>query len=85
MSNDNDPEVTGKATARGVRRIRDGFVIEHGVLVDYGDATSEEVPESQYRARSYQPAFEQLPWQAEDEGDTPYVPGVHLTDQRESI
>jgi hypothetical protein len=69
MSNDNDPEATRRAMARGLRRTRDGFVTEHGVLVDYGNSTSGEVPESQYRARGYQPPFEQLPWQAEDEGD----------------
>jgi hypothetical protein len=43
-------------------------VIEHGVLIDHGDSL-EEVPESQYRTQGYQPPVEELPWQAEDEGD----------------
>jgi hypothetical protein len=54
--------------ARGIHRIRDGFVTQHSVLVDYGESTHE-IPEDLYRRHGYQPPFEQLPWQDEDEGD----------------
>jgi hypothetical protein len=54
---------------RGVYRIRDGWVTQHSVLVDFGTSTLKEVSESQYRDEGYQPPFEQLPWKMEDEGD----------------
>jgi hypothetical protein len=59
--------------ARGIHRIRDGFVTQHSVLVDYGDSTHE-IPEDLYRRHGYQPPFEQLPWQDEDEGDAARPP-----------
>jgi hypothetical protein len=55
--------------SRGLYRVRDGWVTQHSVLVDVGDSTPKEMPESQYREKGYQPSFEQLPWKMEDEGD----------------
>jgi surface antigen len=57
--------------ARGLYRIRDGWVTQHSVRVKFDRGEEHEISEAEYRSRGYVPAFEELPWQVEDEGDTP--------------
>jgi surface antigen len=54
---------------RGLYRIRNGWVTQHSVRVEYDNEGEREIPETEYRSRGYAPAFDELPWQVEDEGD----------------
>jgi len=50
---------------RGLYRERNGWRTKHSTQVKYDEAQELEVPEDRYRARDYQPPFEQLPWKDE--------------------
>jgi hypothetical protein len=54
--------------ARGIYRIRDGWATQHSVMVKYYDGQESEVPEDQYRAKGYQPSFDELRWKDEGSG-----------------
>jgi hypothetical protein len=54
--------------ARGIYRERNGWGTQHCVRVKYDDEHQElDVAEDRYRARGYQPPFDQLPWKDEVE------------------
>ena len=48
--------------ARGIYRMRNGWGTQHSVHVKYDVGEELDMPEDRYRARSYQPPFDQLPW-----------------------
>jgi len=52
--------------ARGIYRERNGWGNQHSVRVKYDEHQELDVSEDRYRARCYQPPFDQLPWK--DEG-----------------
>jgi hypothetical protein len=54
--------------ARGIYRERDGWGTQHSVRVKYDERQELDVSEDRYRARGYQPPFDQLPWKDEGEG-----------------
>jgi hypothetical protein len=56
--------------ARGIYRERNGWSNQHSVRVKYDehqefDMPELDMPEDRYRARGYQPPFDQLPWKDE--------------------
>jgi hypothetical protein len=50
---------------RGLYRERNGWGTQHSAHVKYDEAQELDVSEDRYRARGYQPPFEQLPWKDE--------------------
>jgi len=54
--------------ARGIYRERNGWGNQHSVRVKYDEHQELDVPEDRYRARCYQPPFDQLPWKDEGGG-----------------
>jgi len=52
---------------RGLYRERNGWGTQHSAHVKYDEAQELDLSEERYRARGYQPPFEQLPWK--DEAD----------------
>jgi hypothetical protein len=54
--------------ARGIYRERNGWGAQHCVRVKYDVGQELDMPEDRYRARGYQPPFDQLPWKDEGEG-----------------
>ena len=47
--------------ARGICKIKNGWVTQDSAWVRYDDHTFLEVPEDKYREAGHQPPFEQLP------------------------
>ncbi len=55
--------------ARGIYRERNGWGgKQDSARVKYDEGQELDLPEDRYRARCYQPPFEQLPWKDEVEG-----------------
>ncbi len=54
--------------ARGIYRERNGWGNQHSVRVKYDEHQELDVPEDRYRARGYQPPFDQLSWKDEGGG-----------------
>jgi hypothetical protein len=54
---------------RGLYRERNGWGNQHSAHVKYDEAQELDVPEDRYRARGYQPPFDQLPWKDEIAND----------------
>jgi hypothetical protein len=54
--------------ARGIYRERDGWGAQHSVRVKYDVGQELDMSEDRYRARGYQPPFDQLPWKDESKG-----------------
>ena len=52
--------------ARGLYRTRNGWGTEHSVRVKYDEHQELDLSEDRYRARAYQPPFDQLPWNEDD-------------------
>jgi hypothetical protein len=50
---------------RGIYRERNGWNDQDCVRVKYDEHQELDVPEDRYRARGYQPSFEELPWKDE--------------------
>jgi hypothetical protein len=55
---------------RGIYRERNGWGNQHCVRVKYDKHQELDVPEDRYRARGYQPPFDELPWKDEPANDT---------------
>jgi hypothetical protein len=55
---------------RGIYRERNGWGNQHCVRVKYDEHQELDVPEDRYRARGYQPPFDELPWKDEAANDT---------------
>ena len=53
----------------GLYRERKGWGTQHSVRVKYDEHQELDVAEDRYRARGYQPPFDQLPWKGEDAND----------------
>jgi surface antigen len=64
------PAKSGQTMAKGIHRIKDGWVNQHSVLVKYDEGQEMEMPEDRYRSQGYQPAFENLPWKPETGGSS---------------
>jgi hypothetical protein len=47
---------------RGIYRERKGWGNQDSARVKYDEHQELDVPEDRYRARGYQPPFDQLPW-----------------------
>jgi hypothetical protein len=47
--------------ARGICKIKDGWVHQDSVWVEYDDGKRLEIPASQYESEGYQPPIELLP------------------------
>ncbi len=54
---------------RGIYRERKGWGDQDSAHVKYDEHQELDVPEDRYRARGYQPPFEQLPWKDESAND----------------
>ncbi len=54
---------------RGLYRERNGWGTQHSAHVKYDEAQELDLSEERYRARGYQPPFEQLPWKDEVDRD----------------
>jgi hypothetical protein len=54
---------------RGIYRERKGWGDQDSVHVEYDERQELDVSEDRYRARGYQPPFDQLPWKGEDVND----------------
>jgi hypothetical protein len=54
---------------RGIYRERNGWGTQHSVRVKYDEHQELDISEDRYRARSYQPPFDQLPWKDESAND----------------
>jgi len=52
----------------GIYRERNGWGNQHCASVKYDEQQEFDVPEDRYRARGYQPPFDQLPWKDEGGG-----------------
>ena len=52
--------------ATGASRINGGWGNQHSVIVLYEGGKSFEIPEETYRAASYNPPFDTLPWQTQE-------------------
>jgi hypothetical protein len=52
---------------RGIYRERNGWGNQHSAHVKYDEHQELDLPEDRYRARGYQPPFDQLPWKDEAE------------------
>ena len=52
---------------RGLYRERNGWGTQHSVHVKYDERQELNLAEDRYRARGYQPPFDQLPWKDEAE------------------
>ena len=59
---------------RGIYRERNGWGTQHSAHVKYDEHQELDVSEDRYRARGYQPPFEQLPWKDEADGLTSRSP-----------
>jgi len=55
---------------RGIYKERNGWGNQHCVRVKYDEHQELDVPEDRYRARGYQPPFDELPWKDEAANDT---------------
>ena len=55
---------------RGIYRERNGWGNKHCVRVKYDEHQELDVPEDRYRARGYQPPFDELPWKDEAANNT---------------
>ena len=53
----------------GLCRERKGWGSQHSVRVKYDEHQELDMAEDRYRARGYQPPFDQLPWKGEDAND----------------
>ena len=58
-----------KPVARGLYRERNGWGNQHSAHVKYDEGQELDVPEDRYRARGYQPPFDELPWKDEAAND----------------
>jgi hypothetical protein len=56
--------------ARGINRERNGWGTQHSAHVKYDERQELDLSEDRYRARGYQPPFDQLPWK-DEAGETP--------------
>ena len=56
----------------GLYRERKGWGTQHSVRVKYDEHQELDMAEDRYRARGYQPPFDQLPWKGEDANDNAY-------------
>jgi hypothetical protein len=68
---------------RGLYRERNGWNDQDCVRVKYDEHQELDVPEDRYRARGYQPSFEELPWKDEagEAAKAPRdAPGLDATD-----
>jgi hypothetical protein len=54
---------------RGIYRERNGWGNQHCARVKYNEHQELDVPEDRYRARGYQPPFDELPWKDEAAND----------------
>ncbi len=54
---------------RGVYKERNGWGTQHSVHVKYDVGEELDMSEDRYRARGYQPPFDQLPWKDEIAND----------------
>ncbi len=54
---------------RGIYRERNGWGTQHSVRVKYDEHQELDISEDRYRARGYQPPFDQLPWKDESAND----------------
>jgi hypothetical protein len=54
---------------RGLYRERNGWGSQHSAHVKYDEHQELDLPEDRYRARGYQPPFDQLPWKEEEAAD----------------
>jgi len=52
--------------ARGLYRTRNGWGTQHSARVKYDEHQELDLSEDRYRARAYQPPFDQLPWNEDD-------------------
>ena len=59
----------GLMEPRGIYRERRGWGDQGSVHVKYDEHQELDVPEDRYRARDYQPPFDQLPWKDESAND----------------
>ena len=55
----------------GLYRERNGWGTQHSVRVKYDEHQELDMAEDRYRARGYQPPFDQLPWKDEGANDNP--------------
>ncbi len=55
---------------RGIYRERNGWGDQHCVRVKYDEHQELDVAEDRYRARGYQPPFDELPWKDDSANDT---------------
>ena len=60
---------SGAMEPRGIYRERNGWGNQHSARVKYDEGQELDVPEERYRARGYQPPFDQLPWKNEGAND----------------
>ena len=56
----------------GIYRERNGWGSQHSARVKYDEHQELDVAEDRYRARGYQPPFDQLPWKDEGANDNAY-------------
>jgi hypothetical protein len=53
----------------GIYRERNGWGTQHSVRVKYDEHQELDIAEDRYRARGYQPPFDQLPWKDDAAND----------------
>ena len=56
---------TSKMAGRGLYRLHNawrGLITQDAARVRFSDGTERRVPEDEYRAQDFTPAFESLPW-----------------------
>jgi len=61
--------IIGLMKPRGIYRERKGWGNQDSARVKYDEHQELDVPEDRYRARGYQPPFDQLPWKEESAND----------------